>query len=68
MALNAISSNARAQLLRYQQRLDADTAARDTAARAVEQDSYAIARAQQAARRELQSRDGTKGSVLDVTV
>jgi len=68
MALNAISSNARAQLLRYQQRLDTDTAQRDTAGRAVDQDTEAIARAQQAARRELQSRNGAKGSVLDVTV
>ncbi|WP_433366387.1 hypothetical protein ACQPZX_37640 [Actinoplanes sp. CA-142083] len=55
------------ELLRYQRRLDADTAARDTAARAVEEDNDAIARANKAARRELQSR-GNKGSLVDVTV
>jgi hypothetical protein len=67
MAINSISSNARAQLLRSQARLDADTVDRNAAARAVDHDNEAVAMAQQAARRELQSRSA-KGTVLDVTV
>lgn len=67
MAINAIGANARAQLLRAQLRRDADVTARDTAARAVGQDNEAVARAQQAARRELKTRS-VKGTVLDVTV
>jgi hypothetical protein len=67
MAIGGVGSTARVELLRYQRRLDADTTARDSAARAVEQDNEAIARAQQAARRALQSR-GNKGGLVDVTV
>jgi hypothetical protein len=67
MTVGGVGSNARVELLRYQRRIDADTAARDAAARAVEQDNDAIVRAKQAARRELQSR-GNKGGLVDVTV
>jgi hypothetical protein len=67
MAISGISTSARSQLLRCQARLDADVSARDSAARAVDQDALAVAKAQQAARRELQSRSA-KGTVFDLTV
>jgi hypothetical protein len=67
MAIYSISSSARAQLVRAQARLDADVMTRDAAARAVNQDSEAVTKAQQAARRELQSRSH-QGTVVDVTV
>jgi hypothetical protein len=66
MAITSVSGSARAQLSHCQARLDADLSARDAAARAVAHDEAALNRAQQAARRELQSRSN-KGRIIDVT-
>ena len=66
MAITSVSGSARAQLSHCQARLDADVSARDAAARAVAHDEDALGRAQQAARRELQSRSN-KGRIIDVT-
>ncbi|WP_030438862.1 hypothetical protein [Actinoplanes subtropicus] len=66
MAITSVSTSARAQLSHCQARLDADLSARNSAARAVAQDEDAMSRAQQAARRELQSRSN-KGRIIDVT-
>jgi len=66
MAITSVSGSARAQLSHCQARLDADLSARDAAARAVAHDEEALGRAQQAARRELQSRSN-KGRTIDVT-
>ena len=65
MAITSVSTSARAQLSHCQARLDADLSARNAAARAVAQDDDALGRAQQAARRELQSRSN-KGHIVDV--
>jgi hypothetical protein len=66
MAITSVSTSARAQLTHCQARLDADLSARNAAARAVAHDDDALGRAQQAARRELQSRY-PKGRIIDVT-
>ena len=66
MAITSVSTSARAQLSHCQARLDADVSARDAAARAVAHDEVALSRAQQAARRELQTRSN-KGRIIDVT-
>jgi hypothetical protein len=65
MAVGAISSGARMELARCQQRLAADTTARDAAQRAVNQDGDAVPMAQPAARRELQARSA-RGTLFDV--
>ena len=65
MAITSVNTTARAHLSQCQARLEADLSARNAAARAVTQDDDAIGRAQQAARRELQSRSN-KGHIVDV--
>ncbi|MCU7725110.1 hypothetical protein ODJ79_15390 [Actinoplanes sp. KI2] len=67
MATIPLSTGARALLTHCQARLDVDLSARNAAARAVEQDDNALGRAQQAARRELQSR-AVRGRTVDVAL
>lgn len=67
MTVNSIGAQARVELQRSQRRLDADVATRDAAQSAVNADNAAVTKAQQAARRELQSRN-VRGSLVDVTV
>jgi hypothetical protein len=67
MAISSISSSARTELTRSQQRLDTDVTARDSAQRAVDEDTEALAKAQRAADRERLSRSSV-GSLIDVTV
>ena len=65
MSVGSLSSSARAELMKTQLRLAQDTSARNAAQRAVDDDNTAATRAQQAARRELQSR-AVRGSQVDV--
>jgi hypothetical protein len=67
MATTPLSTGARALLTHCQARLDVDMSARNAAARAVEQDGNALGRAQQVARRELQSR-AVKGRIVDIAL